>query len=97
MCQGDLLFQTRDFAQKTFLPLLSIIFKPLAQNVKSYVRDTNDFLSKLASLPPLPDDVILCAIVVAGLYSNILHDEGLVAMRKALDLRKDERISTISY
>ena len=70
--------------------------KPLAQNVKSYIRDTNDFLSKLASLPPLPDDVILCTIDVVGLYPNIPHDEGLIAMRKALDLRKDKRISTES-
>ena len=34
--------------------------KPLAQNVKSYIKDTNDFLCKLASFPPLPDDVTLC-------------------------------------
>ena len=70
--------------------------KPLVQNVKSYIRDTNNFLSKLASLPPLPDDVILCTIDVVGLYPNIQHDEGLIAMRKALDLRKDKRISTES-
>ena len=31
-----------------------------------------------------------------GLYPNIPHDEGLIAMRKALDLRKDKRISTES-
>ena len=31
-----------------------------------------------------------------GLYPNTLHDEGLIAMRKALDLRKDKRISTES-
>ena len=59
--------------------------KPLAQNVKSYIWDTNDLLSKLASLPPLLDDVILCTIDVMGLYSNIPHDEGLIAMRKTLD------------
>ena len=70
--------------------------KPLVQNVKSYIRDTNNFLSKLASLPPLPDDVILCTVDVVGLYPNIPHDEGLIAMRKALDLRKDKRISTES-
>ena len=50
----------------------------------------------MASLPPLPDDVILCTIDVVGLYPNIPHDEGLIAMRKALDLRKDKRISTES-
>ena len=30
--------------------------KPLAQNVKSYIRGMNDFLSKLGSFPPLLDD-----------------------------------------
>ena len=50
----------------------------------------------MASLPPLPDDVILCTVDVVGLYPNIPHDEGLIAMRKALDLRKDKRISTES-
>ena len=49
-----------------------------------------------ASLPPLPDDVILCTIDVVGLYPNILHDEWLIAMKKALDLRKDKIISTES-
>ena len=44
----------------------------------------------------MPDDVILCTIDVVGLYPNIPHDEGLIAMRKALDLRKDKTISTES-
>ena len=47
----------------------------------------------MASLPPLPDDVILCTIDVVGLYPNIPHNEGLIA---ALDLRKDKIISTES-
>ena len=33
-------------------------------------------------------------IDVAGLYLNIPHEEGLIAVRKALDIRKDETIST---
>ena len=56
----------------------------------------NYFLSKLADLPPLSDDVTLCIIYVVDLYPNIRHDEGLIAMSKALDLRKDKRISTES-
>ena len=50
----------------------------------------------MANLSPLPDDVILCTIDVVGLYPNIPHDEGLIAMRKALDLRKDQRTLTES-
>ena len=48
------------------------------------------------SLPPLPDDVILCIIDVVGLYHNIPDDEGLIALSKALDLLKDKNNSTES-
>ena len=48
------------------------------------------------SFPPLPDDIILCTIDVVGLCLNIPYDEGLMAMRKALDLRKGKNNSTES-
>ena len=75
---------------------LDFHLKPLAQTVKSYIQDTNDFLKKIANLPPLPDDLILCTIDVVGLYPNIPHEEGLIAIRKALDTTKDKTISTDS-
>ena len=46
----------------------------------------------MANLPPLPDDLILCTTD----FSNILHEEGLIATRKALDTRKDQTISADS-
>ena len=58
--------------------------KPLAEKVKSYIKDTNDFLRRVASFHPLPDDIILCTIYIAGLYPNIPHDEGFIALRKSL-------------
>ena len=54
----------------------------LTREVKSYIRDTNDFLKKLRSLTDLPSDIILCSVVVAGLYPDIPHDEGLSARQK---------------
>ena len=60
--------------------------KPFTQNFKLCIKDTNNILCKLANLPPLPDDAILSTKYVVGLYPNILHDEGYIAMRKALDL-----------
>ena len=42
----------------------------------------------------MPDDLILCTIDVVGLYPNIPQEEGLIAIRKALDTRKDKTIST---
>ena len=72
---------------------LDFHWKPLAQKVKSYIQDTNGFLKKIANLPPLPDDLILCTIDVVGFYPNIPHEEGLIATRKALHTRKDKAIS----
>ena len=74
---------------------LEFHLKPLAQKVKSY-KDTNDFLRKIASLPPLPDDIILCTIDVVGLYPNIPDDEGLIGFRKSLESREDKTLSTDS-
>ena len=56
----------------------------------------NDSLKTIANLPPLADDLILCTIDVVVLYPNIPHDEGLIAIRKALDTRKDKTILTDS-
>ena len=63
---------------------LEFHLKPLAQKVKSYIKDTNDFLRKVASFHPLPGDIILCTIDIVGLYPNIPHDEGFIALRKSL-------------
>ena len=68
--------------------------QPLSQGVKSYIKDTNDFLRKLRDLPDLPEDAIFCTIDVVGLYPNIPHEEGLEAMRKALDSRENPEVST---
>ena len=51
----------------------------MIQNVKSYVKDSNDFLRKLDFLLSLPKYIILCTIDVVGLYPNFHHKNGLVA------------------
>ena len=73
--------------------ILDFHLQSLAQAVKLHIKDTNDFLNKLHSLPKLPSDVILCTVDVVGLYPNIPH-EGLSALRKRLNNRKEKYIST---
>ena len=68
--------------------------QPLAKEVKSYIKDTNDFLKKLRDLPDLPDNAILCTIDVVGLYPNIPHKDGLEALRKSLEARQNPEVST---
>ena len=58
--------------------------------VKSYIKDTNEFLKKLLSLPKLPDGIILCTMDIVGLYPNIPHEEGLSALRKRLEIRQEK-------
>lgn len=66
--------------------------KPLVPKVKSYIKDTNDFLRKINNLGILPDDSIMVTIDVVGLYPSIPHDEGLRAIKKALDGRRNLEI-----
>ena len=56
--------------------------QPLAQAVKSYIKDTNEFLNKLCSLSKLSSNIILCTVDAVGLYPNIPHEEGMSALRK---------------
>ena len=73
---------------------LDFYLQPLAQAVKSYIKDPNDFLNKLRSSPKLPDNIILCTVDVAGLYPNIPRKEGLSALRKRLHNRMEKYISS---
>ena len=62
--------------------------------MKSYIKDTNHFLSKLKSLGKLPHGAILCTIDVVGLYPNIPRSEGLNSLRRFLELRENKQISS---
>ena len=66
----------------------------MTQAVKSYIKDTNDFLNKLRSLPKLPDIIILCTVDVVDMYPNIPHEEGLSALTKRLDNQMEKYISS---
>ena len=73
---------------------LDFHLQPIAKKVKSYIKDTNDFLKKIRSLTNLPDNCLLCTMDVVGLYPNIPHDEGLSALRKRLNERDKKDVST---
>ena len=73
---------------------LDFHLQPLAKKIKSFIKDSNDFLCKLRDLPPLPENALLCSIDVVGLYPSIPHGAGLQAMKKALEGREDKSVST---
>ena len=67
--------------------------QPLAQRVKSYIKDTNHFLNKIKKIGKLPEGAILCTMDVVGLYPNIPHGEGLASLYKFLETRENKQIS----
>jgi len=75
---------------------LDFHLQPLSKKVKSFVKDTNDFLKKLLTLPPLSENTILCTVDVVGLYPNIPHSDGMEALKVALEQREDKSVSTES-
>ena len=68
--------------------------KPLVPLTPSYVKDTNDFLTKLKDMDRFPKEAILVTIDVVGLYPHIPHNEGLAAIRKILNTRTNQEIPT---
>ena len=68
--------------------------KPIATQVKSYLKDTNDFLKKLRDLPDLPEESVICTIDVVGLYLNIPNEEDLRFLRNALEKRSKKNVIT---
>ena len=79
------------FYTENISAFLDFHLQPLAREVKSYIKDTNDFLRSLTNLP---NNIILCPVDVVGLYPNIPHDEGLSALQKRLELRREKKVST---
>ena len=59
--------------------------QPLAQAVKCYIKDTNELLKKLRSVPKFPGPIILRTMDAVGLYANVPHEDGLIALRKRLE------------
>ena len=61
--------------------------RPLVVQAPSYIKDTSDFLRKLSSLGPLPLGSFLVTLDVCSLYTNIPHEEGIQACKRALQTR----------
>ena len=68
--------------------------KPLVCTIPSYVKDTTDFLNKLAIFNRLPDNALLVTLDVTSLYTNIPHNEGIDACRYFLQKRTNKHIPT---
>ena len=67
---------------------------PLVSHGRSYIKDTNHFLLKLGQIGRVPEGALLCTVDVVALYPSIPHEEGLEAIREALDRRVNPSVAT---
>ena len=58
---------------------------PTTTYIKSYVRDTTDFIQKLCQLGEIPPNCLIATMDVTSLYTNIPNDEGLRSALKLLN------------
>ena len=56
--------------------------QPIMKSGVSYIKDTNDFPSKLKNLEKIRENGFLVTDDVVWLYPSIPHDEGLEVLRK---------------
>ena len=79
------------------------ILQRLMQCIPSYIKDTTEFINKLASVKTIPPDVLLVTMDVTSLYTNIPHVDGVDACSKFLndhcvtDISTDSICSLISF
>ena len=63
-----------------------------ARLCKSFIRDTNDFLTKLKSIKNIPKNSIFVTMDVSSLYTNIDHEEGAQACYEKLETRSNKTV-----
>ena len=62
--------------------------QPEVKKLKSYVKDTTDFIKKIEAIDHVSDDSYLVSLDVRSLYTNIPHKEGIEAVKQKLKKSK---------
>ena len=68
--------------------------QPIVFTLKSYIKNTRDFINKIKRMTELPAESILVTMNVRSLYTNIPHREGINTVATSLENVKDTQIST---
>lgn len=63
---------------------IDYFLQPIACSHKAYIKDTNHFISLLRDLE-VPESALLITADVDAMYTNIDHEQGLEAIKQALD------------
>jgi len=61
------------------LSCVAFTIQPLVHKLKSYIKDTTDFLIKIKNHPKTHNKTLLVSVDIISLYTNIPHEEGINA------------------
>ena len=81
---GRPIISANDSPTERISQLADHFLQPLLPENRSHLKDTTDFLRKLANLPKLPNS-LLVTLDVTSLYTNIPNDEGIEAAVQKLN------------
>ena len=69
--------------------------QPEVKKLKSYVKDTTDFIKKIETTDHVIDDFYLVSLDVRSLYTNKPHKEGIEAVKQTLT--KSKQVISIKF
>ena len=72
----------------TISEFVDYYLQPEVKKLKSYVKDTTDFIKKIEAIDHVSDDCYLVSLDVRSLYTNIPHKEGIEAVKQKLKKSK---------
>ena len=85
---GRPIISSRGAPTENISQFVDFYLHPLVESMPSYIKDTTDFLCKLKSVGQVPAGSLLLTLDVRALCTNIPHNEGKEACRKALNTHR---------
>ena len=70
------------------------LYYNIIPTIPHILEDTRDFLCRIEQLQNIPEGTLLVSFDVVGLYPHIIHEEGLQIMKKYLDKREDQSLTS---
>ena len=95
-CPGRPILSANGCPTEKISGFVDVHIRKYVESIPSYIKDTTHFLKIINELPqPLPKGSILVSFDVTALYTNIPHDEAVIAIKTVLDKDTDKEIDTI--
>ena len=88
---GRPIVSSNDSPTEKISHLVEVILKPLVPKIRSYIKDTTDFIQKIENIELRPGTVLV-TLDVTSLYTNIPHIEGVKAVSEFLSVHRDSTL-----